>query len=111
MDQAVSAIVAEYHGVLSEGINDEEVKRSKDYLKGKMVLRLEDSEEYAHLLGKYELLYDKVRKPVKILERLDAVTKADLERVAQDIMKEDGLRLAAIGPWEDKERFRTLLTF
>lgn len=111
VDQAVSAIVAEYHGVLSEGINDEEVKRSKDYLKGKMVLRLEDSEEYAHLLGKYELLYDKVRKPVKILERLDAVTKADLERVAQDIMKEDGLRLAAIGPWEDKERFRTLLTF
>lgn len=110
-DLAVTAIIDEYKQVVEEGIKEDEVTRGKDYLKGKLTLRLEDSEEYAHLLGKYELLYDKVRKPAKILERLDAVMVADIERVAKDILKEENLRLAMIGPFDEKEKFEKLLKF
>ena len=75
----------------------------------KMVLRLEDSEEYAHLLGKYEVLYDEARSPEDVIKLIDRVTAKDMARVATELFQTDRLYMAGIGPWEDKERFGKLL--
>ena len=74
-----------------------------------MVLRLEDSEEYAHLLGKYELLYNKVKTVEEIMAVIEKVEAADLERVARDLFKTEKMYLAAIGPYEDQNRFSSLM--
>jgi predicted Zn-dependent peptidase len=37
------------------------------------------------------------------------VTAEDVQRVAQDLITDEQLRLAVIGPFEDAERFETLL--
>jgi hypothetical protein len=37
------------------------------------------------------------------------VTREDLQRVAQDIIREDRLNFALIGPFDDPERFQKLL--
>lgn len=109
VDLAVSAICEQYADVRDNGVPEDELQKAKDYLKGKMVLRLEDSEEYAHLLGKYEVLYDEARSPEDVIEMIDGVTAADIARIAKEIFQEDKLYLAGIGPWEDKERFSKLL--
>lgn len=111
IDQAITAIIGEYTKVLSEPVPTPELKKAQEFLKGKMVLRLEDSEEYAHLLGKYELLYSKVKTPEEVMKMVDKVTAKDLMAVAQELFKEDKLRLAVIGPYEDEERFAKLLKF
>ncbi len=111
IDKAISAIVTEYKKALDEPIPDTELKKAKEFLKGKMVLRLEDSEEYAHMLGKFELLYGEVRTPEEIMKKVDSVTVADLQHVARDLFLEKALRLAVIGPYEDEERFAKLLRF
>lgn len=111
IDKAIVAIMKEYKKVLDEPIPVAELKKAQEFLKGKMVLRLEDSEEYAHLLGKYELLTGKVKSPEEIMKQIDKVTVKDLGRVAQDIFKEGEARLAVIGPYEDEERFGKLLKF
>jgi predicted Zn-dependent peptidase len=109
IDKAIVAIMQEYKKIMAEPVPAAELKKAQEFLKGKMVLRLEDSEEYAHLIGKYELLYDKLKSPDEIMRAIDKVTAKDLQRVAQDVFDEDAVRLAVIGPYEDEERFLKLL--
>ena len=111
IERAIVAIMKEYQRVLDEPIPQSELKKAQEFLKGKMVLRLEDSEEYAHLLGKYELLYQKSRTPEEIMKQIDKVTVNDLKRVSKDLFRENLVRLAVIGPYEDEERFLKLLKF
>jgi predicted Zn-dependent peptidase len=106
---AVEAICAEYKKIRGEKVPAAELKKAKEYLKGKLVLRLEDSEEYAHLIGKEELLHEKCETPEQIMDYIDSVTAADIARVSEDLFRPDRLRLAVIGPYEKKEEFEKLL--
>lgn len=111
VDDAVKAIIEEYVKVLKSGVPEDEVKKAKDYLKGKIVLRLEDSEEFAHLLGKQELLHKKIKTPEEILKAIDDVTADDVKRISEDLFKEDELRLALIGPFEEEGKLEGMLKF
>jgi len=112
IDDAISGIVHEYSRILIELIPEDEVLKAKSYLKGKMILGLEDSEEFAHLLAKYELLQGNAKSPDEIMRLVDAVTVEDVARVAKDLFVEDKLKLAVIGPYDEadaKDRFLPLL--
>jgi len=87
------------------------LKKAKSYLKGKMVLNLEDSEEFAHLLAKYELLRGGCKDPSEIIKMIDAVKVEDIVRVAKDLFVEEKMKLAVIGPYDDKEKLKALLKF
>ena len=52
-----------------------------------------------------EVLEGRAAEPEELLAGLDAVTAEDVQRVAQDIIAGEGMRLAVIGPFEDDERF------
>jgi predicted Zn-dependent peptidase len=52
-----------------------------------------------------------LREPDEVLAGLDAVTIEDIQRVALDIIREDRLNFALIGPFDDPERFQKLLAF
>ncbi|MBI5754334.1 insulinase family protein [Candidatus Peregrinibacteria bacterium] len=111
IDEAISGIIAEYKKVRDEDVPAAELKKAKAYLKGKMVLSLEDSEEFAHLLAKYELLHNAAKDPDEIIKMIDKVTVEDISRVAKDLLQEEKMKLAVIGPYEDKERFGKLLKY
>ena len=108
-EMAISAIVDEYKKIADEKVSDAELTKAKEFLKGKIILKLEDSEEYAHFLGKYELLYNRARTEDEILTEIDKVTPEDVQRVAKDVFNAEKLRLAAIGPFEDEGKFAALL--
>ena len=74
-----------------------------------MVLRLEDSEEYAHLLGKFELLHGQIMRPEEIMKAVDVVSVDDIQRVAKDILASENMKVGVIGPYEDKARFEKLI--
>ena len=44
-----------------------------------------------------------------MLAGIEAVTAEDVQRVAQDLIDDDALRLAVIGPFDDADRFEQLL--
>ena len=56
-----------------------------------------------------EVLEGKLREPDEVLAALDKVTVEDVHRVAQDIVRQDRLNLALIGPFDEPERFQKLL--
>ena len=111
VDQAIEAIIAEYKKVLDEGVTAFELEKAKAYFKGKLVLNLEDCEEYAHMLAKFELLKGEAKDPGEIVKVVEAVTLEDVMSVARELFVEEKLKLAVIGPYDDKERFEKLLKF
>jgi predicted Zn-dependent peptidase len=56
-----------------------------------------------------EVLEGEAVEPSEVLAGIDALTTDDVSRVAQDVVVDDRLRLALIGPFDDAERFEALL--
>ncbi len=110
-EDAIKAIILEYKKIADEQVPFEELKKAKDFLKGKMILSLEDSGEYAHLLAKYELLRGGAKTLEELIKLVEVVKVEDIQRVAQDLFKEEKLKLAVIGPYKDKEKFEGMLKF
>lgn len=111
IDQAITSIIVEYQKAAEFGITAAELEKAKSYLKGKIVLRMEDSEEYSHLIGKYELLQGQKVGLEDVLRKVDSAQLEQVSAVAKELFVEDRLHAAIIGPYEDEERFAKLLKF
>ena len=111
VDLAIEGILQEYKRITEEIVGESELKKAKEFMKGKIILRLEDSEEYAHMMGKQALLYSNVRGIDDVLKRIDAVSAEDIRRVAKQLFSEEKLKLALIGPFEDESHFASLLHY
>lgn len=111
-EKAIEAIITEYKKIGEEAPSEQETNKAKQYIKGKLILSLEDTEEVAHLLGKRDLLGEGVKTLDEIRAEVDKVTVEDVYRVAQDIFQENNLHMAAIGPFaKRREGFEELLHF
>jgi predicted Zn-dependent peptidase len=111
VDLAIGAILEEYRKITEAKVEAAELTKAKEFMKGKIILRLEDSEEYAHLMGKQALLYPKIETVDQILKKIDAVTADDVLRLSRELFQEEKFRLALIGPFEDPAHFEKLLHF
>jgi len=98
-----------FKGLDREVISEAEVKKARDYIKGKMVLKLEDSEEYAQMIGKYQLLFGVSKDLEEIYAALDLVTVEQVMDAARELFKPEELRLAVIGPYSEVSRFEKLI--
>ena len=97
---AVGGIMAELAGML-ERVPDRELTKAKEYAKGRLLLRMEDSRAVASWMGTQELLLEQVLTVEDVVQQVDAVTPADVERAARRVLQEDQLRLAVVGPHRD----------
>ena len=86
-----------------------ELRRAKEYIKGKITLGLEESNEVADFYGRQELFQKKMESPEEKIAKIMAVTAKDVQTAARDIFRVERLRLAVIGPFEDAARFQKLL--
>lgn len=109
LDEAIKLIINEYDAVVQDGVEADEVERAKSYLKGSIILSLEDSEELAHFFGKQKLLYPKVRTVEEYIAAIEAVTQDEIEELARTLLTHDNLRLAVIGNTDDKTHLESLL--
>jgi predicted Zn-dependent peptidase len=109
VEKAVSTILKEYQKISQKKVPEEELKKAKDNLKGKLVLTLESSDAQASFYGIQELLEKKILTPEKIINIVDKITTNDILKVAKDIFRPEKLNLALIGPFKDKSKFEKLL--
>jgi predicted Zn-dependent peptidase len=110
IDQAVATIVAQFRKIAEEPIADDELRRCKNYLKGRMVLQLEDPKGLLMFGLRREVLEDRVAEIDEVLDGVEAVTVEDIQRVARQVVVDDGLNFSLVGPFEDEQRFFDILT-
>ncbi|MDQ3867795.1 MAG: insulinase family protein [Actinomycetota bacterium] len=111
IDEAVRTIIGEFARIASEPVSADELEKARNFAKGRLVLSLEDPRGLILFGLRSEVLEGKTREPDDVVAGLDAVTVADVQRVAADLIREDRLNLAVIGPFDDPDRFEKLLAF
>jgi predicted Zn-dependent peptidase len=100
--EAVAAIVGELRKLRETPVPADELARSKELRKGRMMMSLEDSYAMASWLGSSELLYGFVPTPEEVAAKVDAVTVADVQALAGELFTPERYSLALVGPFEDE---------
>jgi len=111
IDEALEVIIQELKN-LRDGkkkISKDELKKGKEFLKGHLVLELEDSRSVSVFYATQELLEKEIDNPSDVLSKIDRVSDDDVMEVASKYFTEKGLNLAVIGNFEDKKKFEKLL--
>ena len=109
IDDAVSTVLAELRKVAAEVVPADELEKSRNFAKGRFVLQLESPQGLILFGMRREVLERRAPDLQEVLDGLNAVTAEDVQRVAQDLISDERLRLAVIGPFDDAERFETAL--
>jgi predicted Zn-dependent peptidase len=109
IDEAVTTIAAELRKIAAEPVPAEELEKARSFSKGRFVLQLESPQGLIGYGLRKEVLEGRAPDPEEVLAGIDAVTAEDVQRVARDVISDDRLRLALIGPFEDAPHFDALL--
>jgi predicted Zn-dependent peptidase len=111
INEAISVAGGEFHKLASgrKKATKIELKRAQEYLTGKWALSLEDSDALAQFAGLRKILLDEVVSVQEVIDRIQAVTLADVARLAKRLILPGQARLALIGPYKDKTKFEHLI--
>jgi len=105
----IAAVAHELRRLRDEPLAPAELSRVKEYTKGRMALRLEDTATVAAWMGGQEIVTGEPLELDEVMERLDAVTAEDIQRLARDLFRTEALRLAVIGPQRGLAEFERAL--
>src|SRR3989344_670920 len=111
IDQAIRVILDEFGKLAVEPVSEVELKKAKEYLKGKLILEMEDSKEVSNLFGLMELLEGKIRDQKELIANIEKVSAEDIQTTAKEIFVDQSLNLAIVGPYKDKTKFERNLKF
>ena len=111
IEEAIDVILKEYDKVRGSRfeVRGKELKKAKEFLKGRLILELEDSKNIASLYGTQEILQNEIKTADELMQKIEKVTKEDIFRVAKDIFRQEKLNLAVIGPFKNRQQFEKLL--
>jgi predicted Zn-dependent peptidase len=94
---------------LREGVPEPELRKAKEFIKGRIQLRMEDTQAVSSWMGGQELLRGEILAVDDVLEAIERITPDDLLRVAGDIFRPERLNLAVVGPYRSVDRFAKML--
>lgn len=107
--EALQAVLDELECLRHEPVPAQELRKAKEYLKGRLVLGLEDSFSRAAWVAYQALFMDTIKAPEDVLNAYEAVTVDDIQAVAQKIINPNTYNLAAIGPFGPGEELQRLI--
>jgi predicted Zn-dependent peptidase len=105
---AIRAILHELDR-LKEIVPGPELVKAKEFSKGRILLRLEDSRSVAGWLGGQEILTGDILTVDQVIAIIDAITAEELQRLAGELLVGEKLRLAVVGPVSPDEPLEDLL--
>jgi len=96
--EVLKAIMREVERLRDELVPDVEIERVRDFAKGRLELRLEDTRGVSGWLAGQELFLGRIRSVEEVAAIIDGVTTADMQRVAREYLRPELAYVAAIGP-------------
>ncbi|HEY4514355.1 MAG TPA: pitrilysin family protein [Candidatus Paceibacterota bacterium] len=109
LEKTVSTILVEFKKMKEKKVSAAELNKAKSYIKGTMTLALETSDHVAEHAASSLINIGKVRTLEEVIKGIEAVSAADVQRVARDIFKTESLNLAVIGPHSHNENIASSL--
>jgi predicted Zn-dependent peptidase len=96
--EAVATVLRELKKLKSRPIPKAELGRAKEYVVGLTKMGMDRVMSQMMWTGESLLLSRKIMGMEEVIRRIHAVTREDIQRIANDIFVENQLKLAAVGP-------------
>lgn len=107
--EVVGAILDEFKKLKSVLVSDIELSKAKESLLGSFVMDLESSDSVAEYVGDRAVLKNVIESPKDVELKIRKVTAREVQKLAQQIFKNDGLNLAIIGNLNGADSLRSIL--
>lgn len=91
-----------------DNVTESELKRTKQQIRGELLLSVESTTNHMSRLGKTELTYDRVISVEEMVEEINKVTLEEIHRLAQRLFKPENFGLAIVGPYPEEFSFDSL---
>lgn len=110
VEKALSVILKEYKKIREVPVGATELRKAKENIKGHLLIRLESTNAVAQFIGGQAALTGRILSIDEVFKSFDAVTAADIQRVAKKYIAPEYLRIAAIAPNDTNNELHKLLT-
>ncbi len=111
LDETLKVIRVELEKIKNDKIEQEELKRAKEFFRGQLLLSLESSSNYMLAIGEELISLGKLFSPKYVLEQIDKITYNDLQEISKQIFRKEKMNLAVIGDIEDKNKKEIIRLF
>ena len=109
-ENALEAVFAELEKIKKPGdLGEKELRKAKDYLRGKLVLRLEESLDQAMFFGSQWLQEGRFKTVAEIIKEVEKVTVEEIQEAAKNIFKRDQFYLSVVGKSINQEKVEKIL--
>lgn len=95
--KVVQCIVSEFRKLKSEPVPQEELRRSKDQLKGSLMLSLESSTSRMSNLARQEMYFDRFYSMDELLQKIEVVTAEQLQELANEFFHTESIAVTVLG--------------
>ncbi|MFA5995273.1 MAG: pitrilysin family protein [Patescibacteria group bacterium] len=109
LQEALKSLMCELKQIKAEPVTNEELNNAKEYIKGQMALRFEDSSALAMWYGRQAVLTGKFVAPQERIKQINQVTVTDIQRIANQLFITKRLNIASIGSDHSTHHLKRLL--
>jgi predicted Zn-dependent peptidase len=108
--KVVESIVSEFRKLKTEMVSADELRRSKDQLKGSLMLSLESSNARMSNLARQEMYFDHFYGLDELIAKIEAVTAEELQELANQFFETDNIAVTVLGNLNGLKLTREQLT-
>jgi predicted Zn-dependent peptidase len=111
VEEVVQAVLKEMSHLANDPVPEFELQKAKDYMIGNMYLGLEASDDLAEYYGIQDVFSVPILTPQELAEKIQKVTAEEIQNLAGQIMKDEGLNMAIIGNIKDEKSLQKIFHF
>ena len=95
--KVVECVMQEFRRLKDELLTPEELRRSKDHLKGSTLLALESTGQRMNSLARYHLYFNRHFTPDELIAMLESVTPEEVRAVAREFFQQERVAASVVG--------------
>jgi predicted Zn-dependent peptidase len=99
----VLEIILKEMNSLKDTLNELELKRAKNQLKGNMILGLESTSSRMNNIARQEIYHGRYYSPKEIMNKVDSVTLNQIKDLVDRLVKKECLALTVYGPAHEED--------
>ncbi len=109
--QVVRSVLDEFRRMKDELLDEEELRRAKDHLKGATLLALEGSGARMSSLARYHLYFNRHFTPEQLIAMLESVTAEEVQQLAREFFEPSQVAASVVGNLNGFKLTREQLAF
>jgi len=100
--EVAGLILKEMHDLKST-LTEVELQRSKNQLKGNIILGLESTSSRMTNIARQEIYHGRYYSPKEIMKEVDSITLGHIQNLAEKLIKQEGISLTVYGPVYERD--------